>query len=89
MDLDDNILCSTKLLLRSLALFQEMLRSGIRLDEDDLYSIIMNLPRRFAAMDLGKCIHAYLIKNGYSLTSGGTLDSALSHIYKKLWIGGE
>ncbi|KAF3453439.1 hypothetical protein FNV43_RR03879 [Rhamnella rubrinervis] len=64
----------------ALELFQEMMRSGIRLDEHDLCNIIIDLPYRYGALDLGKCIHAYLIKNGYCL-KGGSLDSELSCMY--------
>ncbi|KAF3453444.1 hypothetical protein FNV43_RR03884 [Rhamnella rubrinervis] len=56
--------------IEALELFQEMMRSGIRLDEHDLCNII-----------IGKCIHAYLIKNGYCL-KGGRLDSQLSGMYR-------
>ncbi|KAF3454561.1 hypothetical protein FNV43_RR05009 [Rhamnella rubrinervis] len=49
----------------SLALFHEMLRSGIKLDTWALSDGIIALPNRFAALDLGKCIHAFLIKKGY------------------------
>ncbi|KAF3452992.1 hypothetical protein FNV43_RR03425 [Rhamnella rubrinervis] len=66
----------------SLALFHKMVRSGISQDDGTWYKIIMLLPRGFGALDLGKCIHAYLIKNGYDLKHGGTC-SALSHLYNK------
>ncbi|KAF3452868.1 hypothetical protein FNV43_RR03301 [Rhamnella rubrinervis] len=66
----------------SLALFQKMVRSGISLGDKTWYRIIMLLPRAFGALDLGKCIHAYLIKNGYDLKDGGAC-SALSHLYHK------
>ncbi|KAF3453441.1 hypothetical protein FNV43_RR03881 [Rhamnella rubrinervis] len=67
--------------IEALELFQEMMRSGIRLDEHDLCNIIIDLPYRYGALDLGKCIHAYLIKNGYCL-KGGRLDSQLSGMYR-------
>ncbi|KAF3452641.1 hypothetical protein FNV43_RR03074 [Rhamnella rubrinervis] len=67
----------------SLAIFQEMMHSGIRirLDEEDLCRIINDLPDDFAALDLGKCIHAYLIKNGYTLQFRERLSTALSRMY--------
>ncbi|KAF3452989.1 hypothetical protein FNV43_RR03422 [Rhamnella rubrinervis] len=64
----------------SLVLFQEMVRSGNRLDDNAWYQIILLLPCRFGALDLGKCIHSYLIKNGYDDAEC----SALSRMYKKL-----
>ncbi|KAF3453277.1 hypothetical protein FNV43_RR03717 [Rhamnella rubrinervis] len=64
----------------SLVLVQEMVRSGNRLDDNAWYKIILLLPCRFGALDLGKCIHSYLIKNGYDDAEC----SALSRMYKKL-----
>ncbi|KAF3456392.1 hypothetical protein FNV43_RR01042 [Rhamnella rubrinervis] len=64
----------------SLALFQEMVRSGISRGDQTWYDIIMRLPHGFAALDLGKCIHAHLIKNGYKLKNSSAC-SALSHMY--------
>ncbi|KAF3453001.1 hypothetical protein FNV43_RR03434 [Rhamnella rubrinervis] len=64
----------------SLVLFQEMVRSGNRLDDNAWYQIILLLPCRFGALDLGKRIHSYLIKNGYDDAEC----SALSRMYKKL-----
>ncbi|KAF3453004.1 hypothetical protein FNV43_RR03437 [Rhamnella rubrinervis] len=70
--------CFTK----SLALFKKMVSFGVSLDEDTWSQIIMDLPYRFHALDLGKCMHAYLIKNGYDLKHvHGDVPDALSYMY--------
>ncbi|KAF3452949.1 hypothetical protein FNV43_RR03382 [Rhamnella rubrinervis] len=66
----------------SLALFQEKMHFGIRLDEVSLHTIIDYLPCRFAVLDLGKCILAYSIKNGYNLWYR-CLHNALQRMYER------
>ncbi|KAF3453023.1 hypothetical protein FNV43_RR03456 [Rhamnella rubrinervis] len=70
----------------SLALFQKMVGSG-EISEVGWYTIIMELPCGFAFLDLGKCIHACLIKKGYSLENslgnGSGLDGALFRMYRR------
>ncbi|KAF3435356.1 hypothetical protein FNV43_RR22445 [Rhamnella rubrinervis] len=56
-----------------------MMRSGIRLDENDFCNILAYLPYWHEALDLGKCIHAYLIKYGYGIKS--KLRCELSDMY--------
>ncbi|KAF3452903.1 hypothetical protein FNV43_RR03336 [Rhamnella rubrinervis] len=67
----------------SLTLFQEMVRSGISLDDYTMFRIIIALPYRFEALDLGKCIHAYIIKNGCCCLNGSRLGAKVSSMYTR------
>ncbi|KAF3453705.1 hypothetical protein FNV43_RR04146 [Rhamnella rubrinervis] len=74
-----------------LALFHKIVGSSVRLDDEHLRQITMELPVRFVAVDLGKCIHGYAIKNGYCLSGSRStygycrddLKNALWHMYKR------